>query len=175
MNNEFAYVYAEGASPPFSIRTVNPSGGDRLIAEDVGTVYGVAWSPDGQSLAFGSLGRLQLVSNQTLEVRTLDTNDVTSIRVSWSPDGRYLAYRRGNPANGMRGEIYAYDLTGGPLLNFGPGEGPAWSPDGKEIAFIRDTDVWVRTIETGAERQLTFTPNFSEEGIVWRPGSKTAP
>jgi Tol biopolymer transport system component len=106
-----------------------------------------------------------LVSHKTLEVRTLDTNGVTSIRVSWSPDGRYIAYRRGNPANGMRGEIYAFDLTGGPLLNFGPGEGPAWSPDGKEIAFIRDADVWVRTIETGAERQLTFTPNFSEEGM----------
>jgi Tol biopolymer transport system component len=65
-------------------------------------------------------------------------------------------------------------MTGGPLLSFGPGDGPAWLPDGKEIAFSRDSDVWVRTMETGAERRLTFTPDFSEEGIVWRPGSAAA-
>jgi len=63
-----------------------------------------------------------------------------------------------------------------PLTLTGPFlAGAAWSPDGKEIAFVRDHDVWVRTLATGVERQLTFTPQVDEWFLVWRPGSKTEP
>jgi Tol biopolymer transport system component len=71
------------------------------------------------------------------------------------------------------------DLLGGPPVPLTPTgpflAGATWSPDGKEIAFVRDHDVWVRTLATGAERQLTFTPQVDEWFLVWRPGSKTEP
>ena len=37
-----------------------------------------------------------------------------------------------------------------------PGPGETLSPDGTQAAFCRDHNLWLRTLATGAERQLTF-------------------
>lgn len=55
---------------------------------------------------------------------------------------------------------------------------PVKSPDGSREAFVRDNNVWVRTIATGAERQLTTDGtlgNYYSAYIGWSPdGSKIA-
>ncbi len=55
---------------------------------------------------------------------------------------------------------------------------PVPSPDGKSEAFVRDNNVWVRDLETRAERQLTTDGtigNYYSSWIQWSPdGSKVA-
>ena len=54
---------------------------------------------------------------------------------------------------------------------------PAWSPDGRRLAFQRrqdgNTDVWVMTLPTGSVRRLTSNVAFDGEPAWW-PGSRIA-
>lgn len=55
------------------------------------------------------------------------------------------------------GEPYAYDFAGRELTAALKQGDPDWliSPDGRQAAFLRDSNLWVRDIESGAERALT--------------------
>lgn len=62
------------------------------------------------------------------------------------------------------------DVTGG--------ENPAWSPSGDRLAFLRGKALWVRELESGAERRLAdaavFAP-FSEAHVTtpsWSPDGR---
>ncbi|WP_109807795.1 S9 family peptidase [Sphingosinithalassobacter portus] len=90
----------------------------------------------------------------------------------------------------VRGERYECGLAqpyGCQKLAAQPGEGPGvLSPDGTRAVFIRDWNLWVRDVSTGAERQLTTdgVENFgyatdnagwkhSDQAIViWSPDSR---
>src|SRR5947207_5049699 len=56
---------------------------------------------------------------------------------------------------------------------------PAWSPDGRWIAFQSDRDadeqwdLFLVDPKSGAVTNLTHTPDVSEEGPVWSPDSRT--
>jgi len=72
-----------------------------------------------------------------------------------SPDGRKVAFRALN-------DIYVLTIGGKaePLTRDGfHKETPAWSPDGKTLAYSSDRggklDIWLRDLATGADRQLT--------------------
>ena len=67
-----------------------------------------------------------------------------------SPDGRYLARRDGDS-----GFLYLHELDGGEmtLLVAGPVErGMIWSPDSREVAYLRDRDgeKWVERVEVSS-------------------------
>jgi Tol biopolymer transport system component len=53
---------------------------------------------------------------------------------------------------------------------FGPENMPAWSPDGKKLAFARgwDWNVWVRDLETGEEHFVT-TSGLNDLSLDWSP------
>ena len=61
------------------------------------------------------------------------------------------------------------------------GQDPAWSPDGRQIAFSSgviwkgDADIWVVRADGTEKRNLTETPDFSESEPSWSPdGQKIA-
>ncbi len=55
------------------------------------------------------------------------------------------------------GEPYAYDFAAHELTAARKEGDPNWlmSPDGRQAAFLREADIWIRDIESGAERALT--------------------
>jgi len=91
-----------------------------------------------------------------------------------SPDGKTLAFTVSGP------QIYLLGLTDGSLRKLADGEWPSWSPDGKKIAFQRETgqylpsygdvELFIQDIETGIETQLTNISGSSYSGQpAWSP------
>jgi serine/threonine-protein kinase len=89
-----------------------------------------------------------------------------------SPNGRQVAVGVSTPGAGL--DIWIKQLDRGPFtrLTFsGRDRRPTWSPDGRQVAFIRDSasggDVWVRAADGGgAERRLTKLGRALQE-VSW--------
>ena len=102
------------------------------------------WSPDGRTIYFGRY----LVSTDGSGARKLPYIPLIAV---WSPDGRQIAFV-GNRATGLPGpgarfkddsEIYVMNADGSGTRrlthNVGYDGEPAWSPDGRKIAFQSKT------------------------------------
>lgn len=176
-DNLWAFGHSENSDGSvWSLRTIRPDGVQNVLVPGLpGFVYAGFWSPDNEHVAYVHGGKVWLVSSLTLVTRELAQDSSGAYRLSWSPDGRYLAYQSLN--ENVR-ELSAVDLQGGPTLRF-PNTAStldfAWSPGGDEIAFTRDSDIWVHRLGTGAERRLTYTPDVAEEGLEWRPNTAGEP
>lgn len=147
--------------------TISPDGG-MVTQITAGAFDGddLAWSPDSKWLAFCSVREEDLMTRGIYRVPASGGDGMLiSPRGGWSgaphfsPDGRTLAYLSDH--DGWF-HIYLYDLEtrgtrqltrgefedGGPYFyNVDPHGGPIFSPDGKQLAFIRHRegkfDVWV--------------------------------
>ncbi|MEO8469061.1 MAG: hypothetical protein ABI573_05285 [Chloroflexota bacterium] len=119
-----------------------------------------AWSPDGMKILYihaeDSNANGEPVNSQIwiMDADGSHAKALTSDPASkdqlpeWSPDGLQIAYERGNGGNGgiwlMDADgSHDHQLTGCTATDPSPcavGDdfGPAWSPDGTEIAFVRD-------------------------------------
>ncbi|HEX4796561.1 MAG TPA: SUMF1/EgtB/PvdO family nonheme iron enzyme [Humisphaera sp.] len=87
----------------------------------------------------------------------------------FSPDGKTVLYtvlRGGFP------EIWTMNRVGSAPRKITTGSQADWSPDGQQIAFIRDNQVWVRDLTSSQERRIT--PEAWERcGVpAWRPDGK---
>jgi eukaryotic-like serine/threonine-protein kinase len=85
--------------------------------------------------------------------------------------GYYLVINTAGPTEGiMTGQLTFRQVT----FDTGVDEFPAWSPDGKKIAFSREAggyrNIFLKDLDTGSERQLTRTradniqPTWSPDG-----------
>ncbi|TFG49638.1 MAG: hypothetical protein E4H38_04725 [Gemmatimonadales bacterium] len=116
---------------------------DRVLVR--GGFAQLAWSRSGV-LVFE---RGEGAANQNLPVRVTPDGSVAPIDTSWygnfaslaaSPDGQRMAIGAGTGAGGLN--IWVKQLNRGPFtrLSFGGGDRrPVWAPDGRIVAFIRDT------------------------------------
>ncbi len=157
-------------------------------ALDLGVGY-PTWSPDGAHIAFTHLGGndgegfvVYLVNGDGSDVRPVTDGTGGARRGSvggaWSPDGSRLVYVAwDDPA--ATSFLVVTDLRGGPDVRLGAPTGaawvesPAWSPDGRAIAFVAPAaevgraDVWVMPASGGAARLLVrdaAQPAWSPDG-----------
>ncbi len=139
----------------------------------------LAWSPDGQFIAFGAYDAPRRQGGQELyilkvsngSVQRLTTNTYRDDAPSWSPDGTELVF---TSAVGSYNELYMMNVSSGErrrLTYFTNGYSPNWSPDGKAIAFESDLDYAHDLYIIGPNgfglRRLTFEHAVSEIFPIW--------
>ena len=126
-------------------------------------------SADGKQIVCYSFrtGRQESVLFDAATARGGQVNRVDDYIVS--PDGRRILiqtqtkpiYRRSFTA-----VYYIYDIRNNkltPLSDGGPQQTPVFSPDGNQIAFVRDNNIWlVKLLYDNAESQVTKDGKFNE-------------
>jgi TolB protein len=154
---------------------VNADGSDKRLLKhreyigypDYGS--GVAWSPDGQTIAFAVYARLLFVNADGSGQRDVTRELRLGQLPVWSPDGRRIALFKCR--GGQRCDIYVMNADGTGLrrLTRNRGSGfPLWSPNGKKIAFLRGypPGVWVMNADGSGQRRLARVPGVPS---AWSP------
>jgi Tol biopolymer transport system component len=129
-------IFSSNRSGPWRIWTVRPDGTQlRELSkagadeQDVDPVF----SPDGKTILFtstrgGTVGVWKMAADGAKAERICDGD-----QAEWSPDGKRIAVRK-------KEQLVVRDLAAGSEKVISPKDfphcsGPAWSPDGKTIAF----------------------------------------
>lgn len=152
----------------------------RLVPKTKNATGPAAWSPDGSRLAFETWDD---AGTNVYSVRA----DGTDLRLvlkdasspSWSPDGKQLVVVRENcyreACSGDEyygGNLFLVDAGGSnprQLTSFADGVAyPAWSPDGKWIAFIGDNGVDLVQPKSGKSRWLLRSDEAAHD-LAWSP------
>jgi TolB protein len=140
------------------------------------------WSPDGEELAFEASDGLRIVSatgeGERLLVRVA-TSAERSLSPAWSPNGKQIAFVRkvkdgsyvtfvvGRQGGAARRLLEPALAPSDPTWSaFAASElTPAWSPDGKRIAYGNgDGELFVSAIEGGRRRET-----IPSEGAAYEP------
>ncbi len=153
-----------------------------------------AWSPDGRDIAFlrdlpdqSAIMLVPAVGGAERQVTLVPSG----ASIAWSPDGRWIAYSASFPdyvRSSLEGPgIYAVSLeTGGRIRITSPGreflgdEHPAFSPDGRKLAFFRSSsigssDLYVVDVSrelkpAGEPRRLTYDSRDGRDPVWTRDG-----
>lgn len=162
----------------------------RTLSEHADPVNGVAFSPDGRTVATASDAlRLWQVSDGS-PIRTLEAPQAEPVSVAFSPDGQLLAAAT-NTESGPYSVLVWKVSDGTPVHTLG---GPSrrmrravFSPDGRTLASASPTGtvLWsvedgraIRTLSGGRDGPISVTfsadggtlvvPNFDETVQLWR-------
>jgi TolB protein len=134
-----------------------------------------AWSPDGKTIAFVYIKDkaevIYLMNVDGTDMRQLTPDNVRTIHPNWSPDGSRLAYCTDDdlaPPHKNDSDILVIDIATrkiSTLITGGVNTYPAWSPDGKHIAFRRmlgemNSEVFIANADGTEARNLTNHPAF---------------
>lgn len=198
---QIAFVWAEdpGQAPAIYVKRVDTETPIRLTEPPPRFVDGSpAWAPDGTALAFmradiwgGNCGIYRKPIPSGDEHKMADCQVKTPQALAWSPDGKGLAFAD-QPSPDEPFRIYRLDeetltvtsLSTPPFDHYGD-LFPAYSPNGKHIAFVRGLiegtlarvassvigDVYYMPAEGGIARPVT---NDKQQfpGLAWHPDSK---
>ena len=172
-------AFSSKRSGTSEIYTVREDGtGTRRLTSGPGEQTEPSWSPDGRRIVFaaGPLERIEVMRADGSGAHRV-TGDNGEIEPAWSPGGAWIVYVRKSSVLPVR-EVWIVrpDGTGKRELTSlaASASRPAWSPDGKRIAFADDArgsfDIYTIGIGGKGLRRVTssqsgdFEPAWSPDG-----------
>jgi Tol biopolymer transport system component/DNA-binding winged helix-turn-helix (wHTH) protein len=188
--NLMAYSSDETGTFQIYLRQMTPGGSTVQLTKDDAENLQPTFSPDGKMLAFysqrkGGIWIIPALGGTARQVTSFGSTP------SWSPDGSEIVFQSAGTSNLSGPEGPLAQLSGSILqivsLRDGairkltepdkpPGahHSPAWSPDGKTVAFIYDrlygdSELWSVAVDSGslqpiANDGLFFDPAFAPDG-----------
>jgi dipeptidyl aminopeptidase/acylaminoacyl peptidase len=171
-----SFLSSRGGADDDQLWLMNRLGGEaEMVSHVKGGISDYAWSPDGKRLVFVVTDPDSAAGDSASPPKPIVID-----RYLFKSDGSgYLTDRRDH--------LYLFDLAPRKLeaLTSGPydHESPAWSPDGRRIAFVSargpdpdrtgNTDIFVIDAKPGASPKKLTTFNGPDDGdISWSPDGK---
>lgn len=126
-----------------------------------------SWSNDGKTVAFSatihSVAGIYLVDSSGVNVRLLHAGNAAGC--SWSPDSKWLAFIENNNLS----EISSTGDSLIPLTSSASDLFPAWSPDGRKIAFSRyNLGVYLLDLQSSQTMSVFQSGDFPS----WHPNGE---
>ena len=171
-------AFQSSRSAGIQLFVIDPRGGEaRQLTRMHDGVQKATWSPDGRKLLFGAAVAVERRPDDVDEAQWKDRPRVVT-RANYKSDG--IGYRLDE-----RTHLYTVDVAGGEPRQLTEGDAddasPAWSVDGRAIAFTRArtgpqdshrTDLWRMDADGEHARRLT-TELSSVSSPAWSPDGRT--
>lgn len=186
------YTLREGEQPRRLDVTVTADqyAHDAIKSFERGNASSMAVSPDGKEVAFVLRGEVYVTDTKYKTTRRITDTPAQERRVAFSPDGRTLVYdsdRDGqwqlftatikNPEE--KRFAYATEIVETPLYKGkGVAQQPAFSPDGKKVAFLEDRtalrviDLKSKAVTTALDGKYNYSYADGDIPFEWSPDSE---
>lgn len=187
---EIAYSSTQDGQSGTDIYVMSADGTDQVrVTTSPGTDYQPTWSVSGQ-LAFTSYrvdNTAQLFVMHADGSHQVDLTNNTSYSDSdpdWSPNGKLLVFSdagRDHPGS-IGPDLWTMHANGADVTAFvhqqdySDGEAPAWSPNGRQVAFRANngtggSQIWVANADGSAQTMVAgdLSENVGDDNPSWQP------